>query len=385
MSSVLEPAWWPHHTSPLSGARTVPGEEGTRVRSRFRHHCAAAGGSHSIDLVPGVSHSGPTTLTPSEDDQVALLADGQTACVIESYEVRVRCVDRDGAVVGVFGSEGEGPGEFVSPTYLARGEDGRVGVADLRLGRFTVFEPSGAHVSQVALPSAAFSPLSSFGDILTGASVDIMALMGGDGYRMNRFDVNTASGEVVRREGSPPGPWDIECGDAVGGIPNRTDGWVLVACEGHLIFAGDTGDATVLRAPMYVAELPDEQEVAEREEELKAFNRDLGVPESINLAEALERYRTTPKNYHLSTAQQLIDAAGRYWIATQRDMAEWSYLDVYENAAYVGSVRVRDRIRGFDVLGSTLVVLVDRPLGADDADEVPDLALDWYEIGGSPF
>ena len=69
MSSVLEPAWWPHHTSPLSGARTVPGEEGTRVRSRFRHHCAAAGGSHSIDLVPGVSHSGPSPLTPSEDDQ----------------------------------------------------------------------------------------------------------------------------------------------------------------------------------------------------------------------------------------------------------------------------------------------------------------------------
>ena len=292
-----------------------------------------------------------TALPPSDDDQVALLADGLTACVIDSYEVRVRCVDRDGAVVGVFGREGEGPGEFASPTYLARGEEGTVGVADLQLGRFTVFEPSGTHVSQVAMPSAAFSPISSFGDILTGAAVDIMALMSGDGYMMNRFDVNVASGEVVRQERSPSGPWDIECGDAVGGIPNRADGWVLVACEGHLIFVGETGDATVLRAPMYVPELPDEQEAAEQEEERRAFNRDLGVPEDMNLAEAMERFRTTPKNYHLSTAQQLIDAEGRYWIATQRDMAEWSYVDVYENAEYVGSVRVRHRLRGLRCSG----------------------------------
>ena len=78
---------------------------------------------------------------------------------------------------------------------------------------------------------------------------------------------------------------------------------------------------------------------------------------------------------------QLVDAANRYWIATQRDTHEWSYLDVYENAEYVGSVRVRDRIRGFDLLGSTLVVLVERQVGPDDADWIPDRALDWYDIG----
>ena len=323
-----------------------------------------------------------TTLPPSENDQVALLADGRTACVIDSYEVQVRCVDGDGAVVGIFGREGEGPGEFARPAYLARGEEGTVGVADLRLDRFTVFEPSGAYVSQVIVPGAAFSPLSLFGDVLSGASMDIMALMRGESLMKNRFDVDIASGEVVREEESPPGPWDVECGEVIDGIPNRAGGWVFVACEGHLIFVGDTGDATVLRAPAYVPQLPDEQEVAQREEELKAFNRGLGVPESMNLEEPMERYRTTPKNYHLSTAQQLIDADNRYWIATQRDLREWSYLDVYENAEYVGSVRVRDRIRGFDVLGSTLVVLVDRPVGADDADGIPDRAVDWYEIGG---
>ena len=327
-----------------------------------------------------------TTLPPSEDDQVALLADERTVCVIDSYEVQVRCVDGEGAVVGVFGREGEGPGEFDNPSYLARGEEGTVGVMDLGLSRFTIFEPSGAYVSDVITPDAAFTPLSSFGDVLSGASVDMMAILAGEslGARMNRYDVNIASEEVVRDVESPPGPWDVECGDVINGIPDRAEGWVFIACEGHLIFVDDTGDATVLRAPTYVPEVPDEQEVAQREEELKAFNRGLGVPEDMNLEEAMERYRTTPKNYHLSTAQQLFDAANRYWIATQRDLREWSYTDVYENAEYVGSVRVRDRLRGFDVLGSTLVVLVDRPVGADDADGIPDRALDWYDIGEMP-
>lgn len=241
-------------------------------------------------------------------------------------------------------------------------------------------------MSDVITPDALFTPVSQFGDVLTGASADMMAMLAGEspGVRMNRYDVDIASEEVVRDVESPPRPWDVECGDIIDGIPDRADGWVFLACEGHLVFVGDNADATVLRAPTYVPQVPDEQEVAQREEELKAFNRDLGVPEDMNLAEAMERYRTTPKNYHLSTAQQLIDADNRYWIATQRDLREWSYLDVYANAAYAGSVRVRHRLRGFDVLGSTLVVLVERPVGPDDADGIPDRALDWYEIGEMP-
>ena len=105
--------------------------------------------------------------------------------------------------MGVFGRKGEGPGEFGAPASLARGEEGTVGVMDLELGRFTVFEPSGVYVSDVVSPSALFSPLSPFGDILSGASMDIMALMSGEssGSTMNRFDVNIASGEVVRGGG----------------------------------------------------------------------------------------------------------------------------------------------------------------------------------------
>jgi hypothetical protein len=320
----------------------------------------------------------------SESAEVALLADERTACVIDSYEGQVRCVDGAGGVVGVFGREGEGPGEFGDPTHLARGDDGTVGVADPDLGRFTVFEPSGAYVSNAVFPG--FEPLRSFAALVSGLSLDYMVMLGrGAGPLMTRHDVSLATGEVLREEGSPIGPWNIECGQVIHGIPDHAQGWAFVACEGHLIFVGDTGDATVLRAPTYVPELPNERDVARLEETLRGFNRERGFPVSQGVEEQLESYRGTPKNYHLSAGEHLFDAANRYWIATGRDQHEWSWLDVYENAEYVGSVRVRDRLRAFDLLGSTLVALVDRQVGPDDGDGIPDRALDWYDIAELPF
>ncbi len=333
---------------------------------------------------------GTTALPLSDSDQVALLADERVACVVDSYETRIRCVDADGAFMEIFGRDGEGPGEFGSAAALARGEAGTVGVHDAELGRFTVFEPTGAYVSEVMAPASFFTPLRSFGTVLSGVSFDVMVMTRGgtSGSLMTRYDVNTVSGEVVREEGSPIGPWDVACGEVAWGIPDRTEGWVFLACEGHLIFVGDTGQATVVRAPTYRAELPDERDVARHEEWLMAFQRELGVPTSTadeTVAEAMDSYRATPKRYFLSTEHQLFDAANRYWIATQRNTHDWSYLDVYENAEYAGSVRVRDRLRGFDLLGSTLVVLVERQVGPDDADGLPDRALDWYEIGDLGF
>ncbi len=330
---------------------------------------------------------GTAAVPLSESDQVALLADERTACAIDSYEGQIRCVDSEGAVVGVFGRKGEGPGEFGRPGNLARGEEGTVGVHDTEQGRFTVFEPSGAYVSEVRAPASYFVPLRSFGKVLSGVSLDVMVMLDGgtSGSLTTRFDVNVATGEVVQEEASPSGPWDVACGKVTYGIPDRAEGWVFLACEGHLIFVGGTGDATVLRAPTYLAELPDERDVARREEMLMALNRSNDRPASESVDENLESYRATPKHYFLSTAHQLFDAANRYWIATQRDTHEWSYLDVYESAEYVGSVKVRDRLRAFDLLGSTLVVLVERQVGPDDADGIPDRALDWYEIGDLPF
>ena len=248
---------------------------------------------------------------------------------------------------------GRGPGEFGSPGGPTRGEDGTVGVHDADLGRLTVFEPSGTYVADVAVAASYYAPSRSFGTVLSGVSLDIFAMLGGgnSGPLMTRFDVNIATGEVLREEASPSGPWDVACGKVVFGIPDRGEGWVFMACEGHLIFVGATGDATVLRAPTYLPELPDERDVARREEMIMSLNVRNGFPASTDVEERLEEYRATPKEYRLGTQHQLVDTDNRYWIATLRDNHDWSYLDVYENAQYVGSVKVRDRLRGFDLHG----------------------------------
>ena len=341
---------------------------------------------------------GTVGVPPSESDQVALLADERVACVVDSYETRVRCVDAEGAVVGLFGRVGEGPGEFgigssdhLGVLDLVRGEQGTVGVYDGVLFRFTVFEPSGAYVSDV--PAPFLDPLRSFGTVLSGV---VWRGWIPDSL-MTRRDVDIASGEVVREEASPSGPWGVACGEGEGieGVPDLAKGWVFRACEDHLVFVGDNDDATVLRTPTY---LPDERDVARLEERLSAVHGSLG-PEEISrvlqwssdgtyrssVDESLEEYRARPKPYSLGAEHQLFDAANRYWIATRRDTHEWSYVDVYERAEYIGSVRVRDRLRAFDLLGSTLVDLVERQAGPDDADGIADRALDWYDIGGLPF
>ena len=338
-----------------------------------------------------------TTDVPlSESHQVALLADERVACVLDSYETRVRCVDAEGVVVGLFGRVGEGPGEFGGSDYrgaldLVRGEEGTIGVYDGVLFRFTVFEPSGTYVSDV--PAPFLHPFRSFDTVLSGV---VWRGWIADSL-MTRYDVDIATGEVVREEASPSGPRGFTCGEGevIDGIPDRASGWVFVACGDRLVFAGDNGDATVLHTPTY---LPDERDVARLEERLLAVQGSLH-PEEASRAlqgssegtyrsfvdESLEGYRAKPKPYSLGEEHRLFDAANRYWIATQRDTHEWSYLDVYENAEFVGSVKVRDRLRAFDLLGSTLVVLVERQVGPDDADGVPDRQLDWYDIGELPF
>ena len=172
---------------------------------------------------------GTNALPLSENEAVALLADERIACVVDSYETQARCVDVEGAVVGVFGQKGEGPGEFDSPASLARGEEGTVGVHDLGLGRFTVFEPSGAYVSEVLAPVLNV-PLRSFGTVLSGVEVDIMVMLGVEtsGSLMTRYDVNIATGEVVREENVPGGT--LGCGVWGSHLGYPGSGWGMDLC-----------------------------------------------------------------------------------------------------------------------------------------------------------
>ena len=80
-----------------------------------------------------------------------------------------------------------------------------------------------------------------------------------------------------------------------------------------------------------------------------------------------------------------------HWFTTHRngsglrppgDRDRFSYLDVYEGTEYMGTVRVRDRLVGYDILGGTLAVLVDRQPGVDG---IARRAIDWYRIDEVTF
>ena len=343
--------------------------------------------SHEISaqtLVP--ERIGTAQVPLSSGGNIALLSDETTACVIDSYEVQVRCINRSGDVVGVFGREGEGPGEFGGLTWLVGGPDNTVGTVDVRLNRFSVFEPSGVLVTEVVLPGAAFTmgPVQRFSTTIAGVSTvtwdaNVIQAGAGPGGVFALFEVDLASGEVVRTK-VPPVDAEVECGMIIYGIPNPAGGWVYVACEGHIVFVAEDADVAVLQAPTYTGELPNERDVDSRREASRTTGRFGG---GIGRA-GLEQYQNTPKNYHLMLREYKFDDRGRLWIATQRDRDEFSYLDVYlpGEAAFFGSVQVSDRVMGFDLLGSTLVVVVERQLPPDDPDGIPERAVDWYDVSG---
>lgn len=316
---------------------------------------------------------------------IALLANGRTACVVDSYDYRVRCVDPDGSVVGVFGREGEGPGEFEFPSDLSRGESGSVGVFDMGLGRFTIFEPDGTQVlATVRLPgSGDLDPTGAFGESVLGIETNrepdaYVAGAARSGFQtLYEFDI--ASGMVLRKEELPPVPVQVDCGRIMYGRPNPRGGWVFLACEGHVVFLAEDGTTTLTQAPTYRKELPTELDVAEYVAERQRF-AEMGLPMS---QERLDEYGKTPKRYQLAPNKHGFDADGRWWIATLRDHREFSYLDVFCDGRYVGTVQVRGRLWGFDILESRLAVVVDRLAGSDDeTSAISNRRVNWYDIGG---
>ena len=87
------------------------------------------------------------------------LVDPETACTVDTYDVKIVCVERSGGLVARFGSEGEGPGEFKLAGSLVRGVDGTLGFIDG--STFHVVTPLGATLSETELPAAMIlSPMS---------------------------------------------------------------------------------------------------------------------------------------------------------------------------------------------------------------------------------
>ena len=335
----------------------------------FAVSCGEAGPGETVPLAPFASSQAPLSRRSA-----VTLTNHATACVIESYDYRIHCIGRDDVPVGVFGREGDGPGEFRTPLYLVRGPEETVGVIDTRLNRMTVFESSGRLVSEVRLPGSGFLPGAHFSSTLIGGSSY------GDEFRQVEMDI--ATGEVLWERVYPV---DLRVASGCepssfvglgGGAASPEGGMTFPVCRGHLIFYEDRDDetATMIQAPTYTPELPNQRDVAEYVASTRASPLNFGPP--------VEDFRARPKIY---STRRWFDEQARLWVLTTRDPDEFSYLDIYVKAEYAGTVRVRHRAVGFDVLGSTLAVLVDRPVDPRDPDGFPDRAIDWYDISRIDF
>ncbi|MDE0475440.1 MAG: hypothetical protein OXI50_12845, partial [Gammaproteobacteria bacterium] len=107
---------------------------------------------------------------PSAKTKLVTLASETTACVIESYEVRIHCIDRTDGPVAVFGRQGQGPGEFrYAPVDIVRGPDGTIGVFSAQ--HMLVFETAGTLISEMPLPSVRLFPSGPFGSSLVAAEL----------------------------------------------------------------------------------------------------------------------------------------------------------------------------------------------------------------------
>ncbi|MDE0358210.1 MAG: hypothetical protein OXN92_10845 [Gammaproteobacteria bacterium] len=307
------------------------------------------------------------------------LADETTACVIESYEERIHCLSRDGEEVGAFGRPGEGPGEFRSLMEVVGGPSGTIGAIDWGLARMTIFQTTGTLVSEVTLPFLGpYRARASFDSVLFGYG---MASRSGDlsaGFQILHTELDVASETIVWERAFPIDLIDTGCDrgtvdELARGVPTPTGGIVFPACGGLMILLEDRdGDAaSLVEAPLYVEEFRTEAEV----DAFAAQQR----TSMFGSEAAVERYRTTPLRYNVG--RPIFDDRDRLWVLTRRFHEGFSHLDIYAGTRLIGVVQVRDRAVGFDLRGSTLVILKDRPVGPDDPDGYPDRAVDWYDIG----
>lgn len=332
-----------------------------------------------IDLAPVAVSSVPLT----RSSEVSL-ADEETVCVVDSYDQRVTCVDRAGSVVGDFGGEGEGPGEFVSATLLARGPGGTVGVFDWGQDRMTVFMPDGTLVSETKTPLL-FSPARSFLSTVSGYSVGMSPAPGQEPNDLAHkaftlFEIDANTGEVLWARD------DFEYLDEDGCYPRpgalSSDGrWVFKGCRGDLYFLNhrDASPGQLVESPTYVPEFPNDRDVAAYLAGMRGFS---GALPGAMLRSYEEEYRARPKRAFLGSRTLAFDGQDRLWYATTRNRDTFSYLDVWVGTEYAGTLRIRDRLMGYDVLGSTLVAFVERK---PDRDGIAFREIDWYDIGDVEF
>lgn len=275
--------------------------------------------------------------------------------------------------MGVFGGEGEGPGEFQSVAKLERGTGGAIAVLDISLDRVTVFSTHGTLLWEASAPGIRMKKLD--GERVYGYLLDFST-----GTRLSiPAEMDLGSGTVVWSGDPIAQAADAECLFTGLGAMSGEGTWVSWNCNHELVvFEDRDGPGEARLSPAYVAETPNQRDVDEYLDGMARIGAGyVHTPPRLSASYAAE-YRSKPKRWYLGRGQTFrFDDQGRIWAATTYNRDERSYIEVWDGSEYLTTVEVRDRLLGYDLLGDLLAVHVERK---PDRHGVAPRAIDWYRV-----
>ena len=329
--------------------------------------------STAADLEP-LAQSG--SLPYSLNDTFAIL-DDSTACIVDSYEVRILCGDRNWGRVTALGREGKGPGELSPNGYLVSGPADSVSYVDPGNSRLTVFTPGSA-----------------------GRSFEWPALVGpaGEWDRSGRLAAyafpSTPSGTPELRvvtldlEGKvlaenklrfDPGTLDVVKAILTGATQSPNGGWAVRAeadqRQALAQYSSKGGFLGLLEWPPLAASHPTARDMDTYVEQYeRVFRRS---PTDAQLREFRDRpLGRLPRSTVRRTVQ--IDGEDRVWVLTTARTDTTTCVDLFAGLEYTGAVEFAGRVLGIQILDSLLLTLAeDRP---GDSSDVPERHLAWYRI-----
>lgn len=135
--------------------------------------------------------------------------------IITGNGMRVTVCDANDGYYGYFGTYGDGRGEFMWPSAIAVGSDGRVFVADEHFHKILIFNPDGEFIDEWGKAGAGPGEM----DTPSGLAIDADGnLLISDTYN-HRVQVFTSEGEFIRTFGKAGGgcgelnmPWRLSIG-----------------------------------------------------------------------------------------------------------------------------------------------------------------------------
>jgi hypothetical protein len=312
----------------------------------------------------------------SQTDEFAVLG-GNELCMFDSYNVALLCGDRYWRNVSTVASEGSGPGEVLPHGGLLSAPHDGFAYLDRGNGRMSFFSTDGIYAgSATRLPGAIGN------DIGTDSIVAVFAQpIPSTRPTQRMFRVNAFSGvatDTVRLRFNP-GLVGMDTAIIIDGLL-APDGRILARInsggEGWLAWYAPDGEFTqLLDFPAFGPVYPSERDI---EEHTAGYRLIFGrPPPEADIRRFAERpLGRLPRGSVHRTVQ--LDSEGRAWVVTTRPSELGSHIEIFEGSKHLGTLAVPGRLRGIQIVDSTLVAMVDAM--EPDADGLYPRRFDWYRI-----